>query len=216
VIGRNRFACADDGMSAHDRFRTGSPHRPACLGSAGTLRDVQRDIVLTTPRLVLTSWLPDDVDVLFEIHSDPETMKLVRYGRPESRVETEQLVNAYIAEQAARGWTKWRLSDTDGGLIGRAGFRRPPHWSPADFHDPTKPLGPRTCHGDRRSPRGLASVPCTAVPLRALAAVGNDPSVRVLEKVGVDELGTEDFGGTICRSFVYPRTDEPSHSSAWP
>ncbi|MGH3507312.1 MAG: GNAT family N-acetyltransferase [Nocardioidaceae bacterium] len=82
----------------------------------------QRDIVLTTPRLILTTWLPVDVDPLFEVHSEPETMKFVRYGRPESRVETEQLVRHYIAEQAEQGWTKWRLADVDGGLIGRAGF----------------------------------------------------------------------------------------------
>jgi len=168
---------------------------------------VQRDIVLTTPRLILTSWLRDDVDALFEIHSDPETMKFVRYGRPESRVETEHLVNEYIAEHVARGWTKWRLADTGGGLIGRAGFGE-------------HPTGRQLTYTIRRSHwgRGLATeiaealvgwhlshVP--AVVLRALAAVGNDPSVRVLEKVGFHEVGTEDFAGTICRSFVYPSTD---------
>lgn len=83
---------------------------------------MQRDLELTTPRLVLTSWLPDDVDPLFEVHSDPETMRFVRNGRPLTRDETKQLVDSHIAEHAARGWTKWRLADAEGGLLGRAGF----------------------------------------------------------------------------------------------
>jgi ribosomal-protein-alanine N-acetyltransferase len=46
-----------------------------------------------------------------------------------------------------------------------------------------------------------------AVPLRAIVAVGNDASARVLEKVGFDEAGQEDLNGPICRTFVHPDTD---------
>ena len=165
---------------------------------------VLRDVVLITPRLVLTSWLAVDVDPLLEVHSDPETMKFVRSGRPESRSETEDLVNQYIAEHAARGWTKWRLTDRDGGLIGRAGFGGGP------TH---RELG----YAIRRSHWGLGLAAEVAEALvgwhhshlppeqlRALVAVGNDASVRVLQKVGFQEVGTQDNDGTICRSFVYP------------
>ncbi len=41
------------------------------------------------------------------------------------------------------------------------------------------------------------------VPLRAIVAVGNHASVRVLEKVGFAEVGQEDFEGMTCLSFVY-------------
>ncbi|MFZ1484964.1 GNAT family N-acetyltransferase, partial [Nostocoides sp.] len=83
---------------------------------------LQRAVVLITSRLVLTSWLVDDVESLHEVHSDPETMRFVRNGRPESIDEVRRLVGEYIAEDAARGWTKWRLADLDGQLVGRAGF----------------------------------------------------------------------------------------------
>lgn len=43
-----------------------------------------------------------------------------------------------------------------------------------------------------------------AVPLRAIVALGNDASARVLEKVGFDEVGLEDFDGFPCRSFTHP------------
>lgn len=164
---------------------------------------MQRDLVLTTPRLVLTSWLPDDVGPLFEVHSDPETMRFVRNGRPETRGETEQLVDHYIAEHAARGWTKWRLADADGGLLGRAGFGgdatnrqlafaiRRSHWGRGIATEVAEALV-----GWHQSHAG-------AVLLRAIAAVGNDASVRVLQKVGFVEVGTEDFDGTACHSFIH-------------
>jgi RimJ/RimL family protein N-acetyltransferase len=165
---------------------------------------MRRDVVLATPRLVLTSWLPDDTDSLFHVHSDPETMRFVRRGRPESREETEQLVHQYIAEHAARGWTKWRLADVDGGLVGRAGFGgdathrglgyviRRSHWG----------FGLATEIAEALVGWHLSHDP--AVPLRALVAVENEASGRVLHNVGFSEAGTEDYNGTLCRSFVYP------------
>jgi RimJ/RimL family protein N-acetyltransferase len=159
---------------------------------------------LETPRLVVTSWRAGDVESLLEVHSDAETMRFVRHGRPESRTETEQLVSQYVAEHAARGWTKWRLTDVDGELVGRAGF------GGSATHRGLSYLIRRSHWG-----RGLATEISEAlvgwhlshaagVPLRAIVAVGNEASGRVLQKVGFREVGTEDHEGTICRSFAYP------------
>lgn len=164
---------------------------------------MQRDLVLTTQRLVLTSWVSEDVGPLLEVHSDPETMRFVRHGRPESRDETEQLVDRYISEHAARGWTKWRLADVDGGFVGRAGFG-------GDATDRQLALLIRRSHCGR----GLATEIAEALvgwhlshaggaSLRAVVAVGNHASVRVLQKVGFVEVGTEDFDGTACHSFAH-------------
>lgn len=163
-----------------------------------------RDVVLTTPRLTLTSWLPGDAGPLLEVHSDPETMRFVRHGRPESRAETEQLVGGYIAEHADRGWTKWRLADVGGSLVGRAGF---------GGDDTVRQLAflIRRSH----TGRGLATEIAEALvgwhlshadgaQLRAIAAVGNDASVKVLQKAGFVEDGTEDFDGIACHSFAHP------------
>ena len=165
---------------------------------------MQRDIVLTTPRLTLTTWLPTDVDALLEVHSDPETMRFVRNGRPETRAEVVELVDHYIAEHGSQGWTKWRLADHEGALIGRAGF---------GFHAGTRQLAyaVRRSHEDR----GLATEISAALvdwhlahapdtPLGGIVAVGNDASVRVLQKVGFNEVGTEVLGGIACRAFRYP------------
>jgi RimJ/RimL family protein N-acetyltransferase len=166
----------------------------------------QRDIVLTTPRLVVTSWVAADVGPLHEVHSEPETMEFVRHGRPESWMEVGHLVDRCIAEHAARGWTKWRLADLDDRLVGRAGFGGSSESRGLSY------LIRRSHRG-----RGLGTEVAEAlvgwhlsnavnVPLRALVAVGNDASARILEKIGFSEGGQEDFEGTICRVFAYPPT----------
>lgn len=78
---------------------------------------VARKEVLRTGRLVLTSWLPSELDRIFEIHFDEETMRFIREGRPDNRLETTALIDQYIAEDAQHGVTKWRLADR----------QRPPH-----------------------------------------------------------------------------------------
>ena len=167
---------------------------------------VEREVIVRTARLIVTSWSIEDVGPLHEVHLEPETMQFVRNGRPETRAEVEQLVGQYMVEHAARGWTKWRLADHEDRLGGRAGFG-----------------GSSTRRGIaymiRRSHRGqgLATEVAEAlvgwhlthaptVPLRALVVIGNDPSVRVLEKVGFSEVDQESSGGTMCRAFVYPST----------
>lgn len=85
---------------------------------------VDRQVVLTTQRLQVTTWLPDDLDDLHRLHADPLTMRWVRHGRPETRDEVAALLSTYLTEQCERGWTKWRVAAHDGTLVGRAGFGR--------------------------------------------------------------------------------------------
>jgi RimJ/RimL family protein N-acetyltransferase len=136
-------------------------------------------------------------------------MRVIRNGRPESRREVQVLVGDYVRQQANHAWAKWRLVDRAGRLIGRAGFGGTnelrgisyliarPHWG-----------------------QGLATEVCTALVawhlsnarhagLRALVVVGNDASGRVLDKVGFQKAGTEDYQGTLCWKYVYPTSHDP-------
>ncbi len=167
-----------------------------------------------TPRLAVTSWLPSDIDALYELHSDAQTMTFVRHGRPESRAEVAEVVHQYLAEQEDLGWTKWRVSDHDDQLAGRAGF---------GAHDDGRVLAylvARTRWGQGLATEVAAALVgwhlahAGAVPLRAIVAVGNHASVRVLEKVGFAEVGQEDVEGTTCLSFIHqgrswPATETP-------
>lgn len=162
-----------------------------------------RDVILQTERLLLTSWIPADVHPLLEMHSDPEAMRFVRSGRPESLAETEELVEQYMREHRERGWTKWRLANRDGRLVGRAGF---------GGNDARRGLS-YAIHRQHWG-RGLATEIANAlvewhwqhVPeaaLRALVEVGNDASVAVLKKVGFEQTGIEPYENTACLVFEH-------------
>jgi [ribosomal protein S5]-alanine N-acetyltransferase len=160
------------------------------------MADVSRQIVLATERLQVTSWLPEDVDDLHDLHADPLTMRWVRRGRPETRQETEALLARYLHEQQDRGWTKWRVADRAGALIGRAGF------GPYGSSD-----GRELGYTMRRNAwgRGLATEVAAGLidwhrrhsdtELWAFAAVRNPASRRVLDKVGFTSVGPIDRNG---------------------
>jgi RimJ/RimL family protein N-acetyltransferase len=169
--------------------------------------EVQREVVLSTPRLTLTSWLVEDVAALHDVHSDPETMEFVRNGRPESRPEVARLVDQYIGEHAARGWTKWRLADLDDQLVGRAGFGGSPDSRGIGYLIRRSHWGLGLATEIAEALVGWHRAHAVPVPLRGTVALGNDASARVLEKVGFCEVGREDYDGTICRAFVHPSTD---------
>jgi len=162
---------------------------------------VSRERILKTQRLVATSWLATDVDDLSVVHSDDETMRFVRHGRPETRAETAELINQYIAEHAATGFTKWRLADLNDQLVGRAGF--------GSLRD-GRELG-YTIRRDLWG-QGLATEISSALvtwhlanaaehPLYAHVAVANPASRRVVEKIGFELVGQEEYVGVHCDLF---------------
>jgi RimJ/RimL family protein N-acetyltransferase len=80
-----------------------------------------RTPVLSTGRLRLTTWLPGDYADLCALHSDPLVMRYLRSG-VEAAGETRTRLGRFLREQVELGWTKWRLEDVDGRMVGRAGF----------------------------------------------------------------------------------------------
>jgi [ribosomal protein S5]-alanine N-acetyltransferase len=163
---------------------------------------VRRHIVLVTERLQVTTWRPEDVDEVHDLHSDPETMRWIRHGRTETRDEVETLLASYLREQQDRGWTKWRVANHQGVLVGRAGFG-------SYHHGNGRELG-YTLRRDVWG-RGLATEVATGLvnwhreqadaQLWAFAAVENTASCRVLEKVGFDHIGDAAHNGLPCARY---------------
>lgn len=180
-----------------------------CLGLDGVVnttprQDTERRVILRTPRTFLTTWLDSDADDLASLHSDADTMRFVRNGRPESRSEVEELVRSYLSAQSLRTWAKWRLADADGRLIGRAGFGGTEERRGISYLI-ARPLwgqGIATEVASALVEWHLAHAPDAR--LRALVVIGNDASARVLEKIGFQVIGTEDYEGVLCWSFTYP------------
>jgi len=169
---------------------------------------VQRENILTTSRMAVTTWVPGDLHDLHRLHSDPVTMRYIRFGRLETLSETRALIDEYMSQQTDRGWTKWRVADDKGHLIGRAGFGE---------HERGRELGytlTRELWG-----QGLATELASALvqwhrgrelprqQLWAYAAVMNPASCRVLEKIGFRLEGKSRHEEMLCRLYRLPDSD---------
>ncbi|WP_037367136.1 GNAT family N-acetyltransferase [Amycolatopsis orientalis] len=155
----------------------------------------RREEILRTPRLRLTTWLPEDLDELAALHADPEVMRHMTTG-PQRREATRARLETFIAEHRARGWSKWRVEGASG-FLGRAGFgvaHRSGHrevgyllaraaWGAGLATELTQAL--RRWHEEHPEP-------ALAPELRAYVLPGNAASCRVLEKAGFREAGEED------------------------
>ncbi|WP_331758789.1 GNAT family N-acetyltransferase [Nocardia sp. NBC_01377] len=168
---------------------------------------MNRRVVLTTRRLALTTWLPSDLDELAELHSDPETMRFVGHGRPDTVDEARARLAGYLDEQDSRGWTKWRMVDCDGKMIGRAGFGEA--YSRRDLaytllrerwgQGLATEIGVALVDWHlRHRPYGLFDDLCAHVQ------VGHRNSARVLEKIGFALVDQRPCKGVPCDYFELP------------
>lgn len=154
-----------------------------------------REEILRTPRLRLTTWLPSDLDDLAALHADAEVMRHMTTG-PQTRAATRERLETFIAEHRQRGWSKWRVEGASG-FLGRAGFglahgsghREVGYllvraaWGAGLATELTQAL--RQWHDDHPEP-------ALAPELRAYVLPGNEASCRVLEKAGFRAVGEED------------------------
>ena len=170
-----------------------------------TARTQMAGSILETKRLVFVPFTPADVDLMVELHSDPEVQRYI--GGPWSREEEQWRVDLYVADQARYGFSKWKAYLRDGTFVGRAGVSVDP-----ELGEPE--LGysfARAAWG-----QGLASEAAfgigefmfahTDVPeLAAFAVSGNLASRRVLEKVGMTFEGERERHGDLCAFYRLKR-----------
>jgi RimJ/RimL family protein N-acetyltransferase len=159
-----------------------------------------RTTVLRTERARLTTWLPEDLPDLAALHADPATMRWMQSGTEDTERVRARLAG-WLREQAERGWTKWRLADPAGRMIGRAGFRlsddgrrrelgyllAPAQWGCGLATEVARALVAwHRAHPDGLEPR-----------LEAVAFDGNLASRRVLEKCGFSPAGAGEVRGEV-------------------
>lgn len=80
-----------------------------------------RSVILSGPRLTVTSWEEGDLADFQALHRDPMTMRFFLSG-PYDEAQAARRLADFRQEQTDRGWTKWRVQDRDGRTVGRGGF----------------------------------------------------------------------------------------------
>lgn len=169
---------------------------------------MSRETILQTERLKLTTWIPSDLHDLATLHSDPQVMQFIGYGRPESVAESQTRLDGYLDEQRRQGWTKWRLVNRTGEMVGRAGFGevdscrelayafRRDQWGRGFATEIASALVDwNSEHPDRELLSGS---------LCAHVEDGHRASMRVLEKVGFEFVDMREYKSVNCAFFQYP------------
>ncbi len=168
------------------------------------------ETVLETERLRLTNWLPEHVDDLYALHSDPEiTRYLTADGSPETREQAEWRINNWSKNFATHKLGKLRIvRKADGFLVGRAGF---------GIYPPTSE--PELGYALFRKYWGNGYALEAATGLRdwifekterdhfvGLAAIKNTASLNILEAIGMNTTEIKpDMDGAMCQFFILSR-----------
>jgi ribosomal-protein-alanine N-acetyltransferase len=161
---------------------------------------------LTSERLMLRPWRDEDLDPLFAINGDPESMRY--FAATMNRAESDAWAARLRAHFAEHGWGKWVVEEAaTGDFVGVVGLMTIP-WQ-ADF-TPAVEIGWRIGARFRRQgyaeeaaraalaygfgTLGLASIVAFTVP-------GNTASWMLMEKLGMTAVG----------EFEHPRLPEGHH-----
>jgi len=170
------------------------------------------------PRLILRPWRPGDLEPLFAINGDPDSMR--HFTAPMTRVESDAWAERMQTHMEAHGWGFWVVEERGGApFVGVVGLMNIP-WE-ARF-TPAVEIGWRIAPGFRRrgyaeeaarlaldfafDTLGLAEVVAFTVP-------GNLASRRLMERLGMQPDGAFDHprlaaGHPLRQHLLYRVTPE--------
>lgn len=167
---------------------------------------------LLTERLLLRRSVADDAETISAYRSDPAVHAMQGWDRTDPdgvRAEIEEMANRKPGEPG--GWVQFTVEGRDGGIVGDVGL------SPADGEAGVIKVGYTI--DPRFQSRGYATEAVKALVdyafasldadvVRAYAGAENTPSIRVMEKVGMQlmERFQGSDGGETWTGVRYERT----------
>ena len=92
------------------------------------LIDKNKQIILKTERLYFRPFVEADLEMLYELYSDPETIKPIKTGLEVymgniTKTSINNMMQHYIEEQKKYGFSKWAAFEKETGeFIGRIGL----------------------------------------------------------------------------------------------
>ncbi|ACG79847.1 acetyltransferase, GNAT family [Phenylobacterium zucineum HLK1] len=162
--------------------------------------------ILTTERLVFRPFAADDFGLLARLHQDAQVGRY--FGGVWSDAQVAETLARFVAEQAARGHSKWAVFTRDGAFAGRAGVS---FWPPTGELELGYALLPAFWGGGLATEAARAVAAWTFANTAATHVIGftdlaNRGSQRVLEKIGMVRQPDADLGKGL--SAVY-RLERP-------
>lgn len=152
-------------------------------------------VTLHGPRVTLRPWrLPEDLEPLWAINGDPEVTRF--FGRPYDRPTSDAWGQRIAARFGDRGYGFWAVDLPGEGMLGVVGIM--PVAFEASF-TPAVEIGWRVARRAQR--RGIAEEaarialahgfgPAGLERIVAFTVAGNEPSWRLMEKLGMRRQGS--------------------------
>lgn len=157
---------------------------------------------LMTERLRLVPCSDDHLDGLSAINSDPEIMRYIT-GRPESRSDTEEMIERVKARWAKRGYSWWTIIELQSReIIGAGCIQNLRRGGPEPDPDCPLEIGWRVRRDKwgqgiaTEAGRAMATFAFTHLGVAVLYAVchpENTASIGVMLKLGMRSRGMEDW-----------------------
>lgn len=173
------------------------------------MHDISMKVHARTERLILRDWSLDDVDAYARIIGDPEVMRYIGDGKPRDRGQAEDFVRTMMRHQEERGWMRFAVElASTGELLGFSGFDD--KIGPLDFG---WRLGRSFWGGGFGYEASAAAlwVGQQTFGLKKITAQyypENVGSVRIMEKMGMSQIGEREEAGRALVVYGFP--------SEWP
>ena len=160
---------------------------------------------ITTARLTLRPFTPDDLDAMYEILNQEGVLRYFPPADPPTRDRVEGMIRRLLGHWEERGYGLWAVeAEADGALMGRCGLQYLPDTDEVEVDfilgRPFWGQGFAT-EAARASVRyGFEELGIESIA--GIAHVENHGSQRVLEKLGMDRVEQKDFFGMECYRYL--------------
>jgi RimJ/RimL family protein N-acetyltransferase len=159
-----------------------------------------------TSRLEFRPFSMSDLEVLIDLHSDPDVMRwLTPDGRMWSQAELEARLRGFVSSQEMHGFSRWKVHRRDTGeLIGRAGFAVYPPTGEIELGFSFRKSAWGQGYGSECAGalvNWLFQTDPKVDHVIAFAQPANVGSCRILEKIGMRPTHVEEIGGAPYRFY---------------
>ena len=162
---------------------------------------------LTTPRLLLREFRPEDVEPYVAMMADPDVTRFLSDGRPLGRGDAWRQLAMFAGHWTLRGFGVWAVEEREtGAFAGRIGCFQPEGWPDFEIaYTLARPFWGRgyASEGAAESLRYAREV-LRRSRIISVIRPGNAGSIRVAEGLGAVLDGEVDFFGAPARLYVYP------------
>ena len=163
---------------------------------------------ISTSRLRLRAFRADDLDAYAAMQANPDVMRFLVGGRTQTRVEVWRTMATYLGGWSLLGYGMWACGAADSGtFMGTVGMFRPLDWpEPELAYALDQPFwGQGFATEAARAARDWMFANFPLGRFASFIRPENEPSKRVVERLGAVCEGTVDVRGSMMEHWVHYR-----------